>query len=382
MVQADERQLDELLARIADHIDLGHLGRVDGRYRDAFAFRDLDRPPLVVLTAFASQWTLPSPWDGYARYPYGDAFENPVAMMQNALLDRVVPGLILHDDSPLSIRSDHGTIQIASRLGGRWRRLGNDYPWVEPVGDLERLRQIARGLTQTDHVAAVGDRSVDTLKFFAHKLRTHPPCDTAIQVSLPDLQGPIDTAEQLRGSDLFLDICDDPDLVSELLARIVGAMLEAADHYRLFATDRLEPVANTQHGYVIPGRLMIRNDSAILLSPQMYIDHVREHDARLLREIGGGTIHFCGDGRHLVEPMLQIDDVLGFDLGQPHMMDSREIYRMCRPRQVVLTHLQPARDDLIAGRAQEYYPTGVVMVYNTTDIADGQQVVEAYGRSG
>ncbi|MAG17139.1 MAG: hypothetical protein CMJ21_03615 [Phycisphaerae bacterium] len=375
---ADEGQLDELLDLVAQEIDLDHVDAVDRRYRAALDWHEVDQPPLVVQAAFASDLVLPAPWDRFRQYPYRQAFDDPVAMLQNMLLARVVPGLILKDDNPLAVRNDHGTIQIATFLGASWQMHGDNYPWIEPICDVAVLKRIARAGEEIDWTVGVAQSSIRTLECYRHKLAQYPPCDRAIQISLPDLQGPIDTAEQLRGSDLFLDFYDDPDLVADLMARVVDVTLAVADRYRPFTVDRLDPRASTQHGYVVPGRLMIRNDTAIMLPAEMYVDHVREHDARLLRGVGGGTIHFCGDGQHLIEAVLEIDDLRGFDFGQSEMMDFDAIYEMCRRKRIPMTNLRPERNDLITGRAVGQYPTGVVMVYITSDIDDAKQVVAAH----
>ena len=104
-------QLDGLLQLIDDQIDLDHCEQVDARYRRALGGEVTDRPPLVVQTQWDGNWTLPKPWDQFEHYRNRQAYHDPVAMMQNMLLERVVPGLILKDDNPLAIRNNHGTIQ-------------------------------------------------------------------------------------------------------------------------------------------------------------------------------------------------------------------------------------------------------------------------------
>lgn len=125
-------------------------------------------------------------------------------------------------------------------------------------------------------------------------------------------------------------------------------------------------------------RLLIRNDTAIMLSPETYARFIRPHDARLLKEVGAGSIHFCGNGRHLIPPLLEIPDLRGLDFGQPEMMDIAARYRICRERHIVLTHLRPSREDLISGRAKRNFPTGVVFVYEARDFSDAREVVRAY----
>lgn len=371
-------ELDELLRLIADSIALDHCRRVDERYAKSLYWREVDRPPLVVQAAFGKVLQLPEPWSGFRRYSYSETFDSPEAMMQNQLLERVVPGILLRDDSPLAIRNNHGTIQIASALGGDWKLHEDNYPWVEPFHSTERIEEVANSIGPVSDDAGILTKSFETLEFYREKLAEHPPLDRAIQVSLPDLQGPIDTAEQLWGSEIYYGIVDRPELFEKLLSRIVDVQLEVAGRFRKFATDRLDPVATTQHGWQVPGRILIRNDSSIMLSPEMYAQHVRPHDARLLREIGKGSIHFCGSGQHLIKPMLEILDLLGLDFGETHLMDSHWIYETVRERKVAVVPYRPSRDDLISGKAAREYPTGVVFTYPAESWEDAREVAREY----
>lgn len=374
-------QLDRLLGFIEERIDPGYGKKVDERYRAALSYEEVDRPPLVVQPAFGKNWKLPRPWDGLEQYPYSRAFEDPGMMMQNMLLSRVVPGLILKDDSPLAIRNDHGTIQIASLFGGRWQMHEGNFPWVAPLGSKDAVRALVEQDSEIDWQAGVIPRSTRTLEFYGEQLSKYPLCRQAVQISLPDLQGPLDTADILWGSEIFVEILTNRELVSAFMARIVETMVSVAEYYRQFVSDRLEPFASTQHGYNIPGGLLIRNDSAIMVSPDTYREMVRPQDSNLLKQTGSGSIHFCGNGRHLVEPMLEIPDLRGLDFGQPEMMDIKEIYALCSERKVALTNLHPPREDLISGKALRDYPTGVVFAYNTDDIEDAIEVVAGYKSS-
>ena len=378
---ATEEQLRRLLETVEGHIDLGHCRRVDKRYRRALGHEQVDWPPLVAQSEFGRRWALPKPWNQFEYYTYREAFHDPKAMLQNQLLGRVVPGLILKDDNPLAIRNDHGTIQIASLLGGSWYMHENDYPWVECLDSAQAVRDLAESEQTIDWEKGVIGPSTQTLEFYRETLSHYPQCQEAIQISLPDLQGPIDTAEMLWGSDLLLALLDDPELACKLMDKIVRTMLTVSEYYRKFAHDRLEPFANTQHGYNIPGRLLIRNDSSILVSPETYRQVIAPQDSTLLEGVGSGSIHFCGNGEHLIEAMLEIPHLRGLDCGQPEMMDTERIYALCQERKVAITNLMPAREDLMSGQALRSFPTGVVHVYVTEDIEDAREVVSSYQRS-
>jgi hypothetical protein len=375
-LSVDYDELELLLKLVAEHVDIDHCREVDERYQRAFTYEDVDRPPLVVQADFGEELELPAPWDRFKRYTYRESFENPAAMLQNQLLNRVVPGLLLKDDNPLAIRNDHGTIQIGSVLGGQWMLHEDNFPWITAADNIE---VIAEG-DQLHVESSIVPRSLATLAFYGEKLKEHPPCAQAIQISLPDLQGPMDTGDLLWGSRIYFSFRDNPDVLQKLLERIVETMLDLAARFRPYTRDRLDPVANTQHGYMIPGRLMIRDDSSIMLSPEMYAEFVRPHDARVLKEMGAGSIHFCGNGQHLIRRMLEIPDLRGFDFGQPNLMDVQAIHARCKERKVAITNLNPSRDDLVGGIARRDFPTGVVFVYQTSNMEDAAEVVRKYRR--
>jgi hypothetical protein len=379
-VNATERELDRLLGLITERLDPEHQRAVGERYRAALSWETVDRPPLVIQGAFGSALSLPEPWADFHYYPYGETFENPAAMLQDILLERVVPGLILRDDNPLAVRDNHGTVLVASALAGRWRRYGDDYPWIEPLGSTDAVREVADGAgARLDPDAGLLPAVIETLQCYRDALARHRGCLEEIPISLPDLQGPMDTAEQSWGSGIHLAFYDDPELVDRLLGRIVEVTAAVWDLLRPYTSaNRLEPLAHAQHGYQVPGRLLVRNDSAVLLSARTYAGAIRPHDAALLAGVGGGSIHFCGNGAHLVEEMLAIPDLLGLDFGQPEQMDVGAIYGLCRERRVALTHLMPAREELVSGMARSRFPTGVVFVYKPESVEDALEVVGAY----
>ncbi len=107
-MRANKEELDLLRSGIAHDVDIERSHQIDERYRLALEYEDVDRPPIVVQPEFGRSFTLPEPWSGFRRYSHRESFDDPAAMMQNMLLDRVVPGLIIGDDSPLAIRNDHG----------------------------------------------------------------------------------------------------------------------------------------------------------------------------------------------------------------------------------------------------------------------------------
>lgn len=379
MCEIEERELDRLLNMIEEYIDSEHCLEVDERYMKNLQFDEVDRTPLVVQPSFGDKLELPLPWRNFKVFNYRETFESPIAMMQNMLLGRVVPGILLKDDSPLAIRNNHGTIQVASVLGGKWEIHENNYPWIDHLNSIEDIEKLLdNNLSESIINRGILPHSFDTLNFYNEKLDKYPKCKKAIQISLPDLQGPFDTAEQLWGSDIYYAFYENPELLSSVLKRVTDVMLLLEKEFRKYSYDKLESDFNTQHGYVIPGRILIRDDSSIMVSPEMYSEFIRPHDERILQEVKNGSIHFCGNGQHLVKEMLKIPYLKGLDFGQPEQMDISHIYSLCSEKKVAITNLNPKREDIISGKAVRDFPTGAVFVYRTNNFDDAMDVVNRY----
>ena len=380
MSAAVQHELDRLLEMVEEHLSTRRAVAVDERYRTAVSF-EKGMPPLVCVFDGLSKISYPSPWNQFVFSDYREAFYDPAAMLKNQLMLRVVPGLITGDDSPLAVRSDFGTVMMHSALGGQWSLKETGYPWANAITDLEHIREIARGNFAFDKESGLIPRARQTLSFYHETLAQYPALREEIQVSLPDLQGPFDTANLLMGDEIFYIMHDEPELLHDLLSAVTDATLNALEIFRPYEIGRLAPAAITQHEYVVPGSFMIRTDSSILISADMYSEMVRPYEDRLLTRVNGGTIHFCGKGEHLIDPMLEIKSLKGLDFGDPQLMDIEGIFQKCKARGVMLTNLRPGRQALISGEASRRFPTGVVFCYNAENFEDACDTVRGYRAS-
>ena len=85
---------------------------------------------------------------------------------------------------------------------------------------MDAVESLVNSTESLDLSGEVVDRSVKMLCFYAEQLAKYPQCHRAIQISMPDLQGPFDTAEQLWGSDIFIGLIDQPKLVTALMEKV------------------------------------------------------------------------------------------------------------------------------------------------------------------
>lgn len=62
---------------------------------------------------------------------------------------------------------------------------------------------------------------------------------------------------------------------------------------------------------------MLRDDSAMNLSPEMFEEFIKPYDQKILNELGGGAVHFCGKGDHFISSLSEMDNLYAVNLSQP-----------------------------------------------------------------
>ncbi len=224
-------------------------------------------------------------------------------------------------NTALSVRCNYGVGILASQCGCNIvqmdREQGN-LPTSIPLGSRDAIRRLL------DHgipvpTAGLGAHVFDTAERFLDVFQRYPKIGRWVHLYHPDTQGPIDNAELVWGSDLFLAVYDEPELLNTFLDFMV-------DHYTQFMQAWFKTVpqisAYAAHWALWhKGALMIRNDSLMNLSPDTYTELVRPRDQKLFDTFGGGAIHFCGRGDHFIEAMSQMRGLTGVNLSQPHLND-------------------------------------------------------------
>ena len=367
-----DQSLRKLLDYFEEKIALSHIQRVRARHLAMLNYEALDVPVLVCYLPYESERFKP--------YPYPEAFDNPAKMMVNELLigfTSIYHTVELESDNPYCLRPNLGTGIIASMLGAEIKLVDNQMPWILPLGNQSCLRAMADA-PLPDVTSGLGQRVIDQYDYFRHVLSDYPHCQAAFELTLPDLQGPFDTAEMLWGSAIFADLFTQKDLVTSILSKITDLMVAVYDILKGKTCDSLNPGFHHQHATAVKGNLLIRNDSPILMSPKMYREIVYPFDARLAEELGGVGIHFCGDGQHQVDNMLAIPGLQCLDFGQPGMNDLDAIYVEASARQVPLVRLTVPEAELTAKNLRKRFPRGVNLVYQAETVAEARRVWQRY----
>lgn len=153
----------------------------------------------------------------------------------------------------------------------------------------------------------------------------YPNIGKYIPVYHPDTQGPLDICEVVIGSGIFYMLYDHPELIKQLLGVITQTYIEYMREW--FALIPPQSAYSTHWCMLHKGRVMLRDDSAMNLSPEMYLEFVRPYDQLIFDKFGGGAIHFCGRGDHYIEQMSRMSGLSAIAMSQPHLNNMETIYR-------------------------------------------------------
>lgn len=332
MSTAVSQDLDRYLAqfdRLIDPEREAHLFRV---FRRAFAFEPMAEAPFVWDDLGEPDPMGQSDWP---EYPYNDAFDDMGMMLLNQLRAPYMH-YPLGDHHPLGIRAHYGTVILPSILGGSYQLTELSLPWAHPLtGGRPAIRQLLeRGVPDLD--AGLGARCLDTAAFYREMLEPFPALAAATHIYHPDLQGPFDVAHLLWGPDIFVALYDDADLVHALLDLVTETYIAWLTNW--YSVVGYDDPFTVHWNIIMRGAAMIRNDTAVMLSPRHYCEFVRPYDQRILERFGG-CIHFCGCGNAFVAPMLESSTLYGLHISQPELNDTERIMALAQARNVVLLDL-------------------------------------------
>ena len=252
----------------------------------------------------------------------------------------------------MCVRSNYGTGILPSLFGAELFIMPeetNTLPTTRPIADVDKIEALIEAGVP-DLTASLGGRALEMGERFAAIAAKYPKIGKYVCVYHPDIQGPMDVVEMLWGSGLFVDLVDKPDLVKALLNLVTETYIRYLRKWEAivpFDDDR-----QVHWSEMHKGTIMLRDDSAMNLSPAMFDEFMRPYDQRLLDEFGGGAIHFCGRGDHYIESMCQMRGMHAIAMSQPECNDMEVIYRNTVDRGIKLIGFSrdAADEALAAGR--------------------------------
>lgn len=224
------------------------------------------------------------------------------------------------------MRANYGVGNIASMFGAK--------PFIMPyeLDTLPNVYAIGGGNEGIERLldapepnlyAGYGEHIFSIAERFAQIRRRYPKIAQYVRIDNPDGQGPMDNCELLWGSDIFYALYDDEQLVHALLRRVTDTVRRFVEHWMTIIPN--EDGLASYFGRLGRGRIVIRDDSAMNLSPAFFDTFIRPYDAELLEYFGGGIVHFCGTGHHFIDRLASIPHLHTIDMSQPHLNDMNRI---------------------------------------------------------
>jgi hypothetical protein len=365
-------RLTELLDHLAQTLTPEREAEIEDLHRRALSWEPVARLPLIL--------SYPAPEDRFAPYPHAEALADPEKMLFNELVSAWGTSIChreeVGDDLPCTIRANFGTGLIASLFGARIEQVEDNPPWVR---NFETHEEFVAALQRDPLDFSQGwcPRVTERYQFYRTMLAAYSGLAGIIKLVLPDLQGPMDTVELLRGSELYIDFYQSQELAAQALTAVAAAQIGFARHLAPYVTDG-SPGWTHQHGFMVRGPVLLRVDSAIMLSSRMYREQIAPHDERVLRELGGGGLHTCGNVSHIAAEYLDVPSAQCLDLGQPGLNDVDRLYALARKRRIPLLRVSVDESELTSGLVLRRFPTGVSLLHPAKSLEDARRIMRAY----
>ena len=316
-VLAIEKYLDDLESRIDTSIEDDFFDRwkdfTDGKLKEGFFYpkRGRQSPPNI-------------PWPQVTVNQAFDDFEK-MALQQFGICSR-----ILSDDDGrfLAVRCNYGTSIIPSLFGAKLFMMdesANTLPTSWPLeGGADTIKTLLdRGTPDLD--TTLGAKTFEMGRRFADIMKSYPKISKYVHIYHPDMQGPMDICELLWGSSIFMALIETPQLVKDFLSLITDTYIRFMKQWQQIAPAEGD---YTVHWHMLhKGTVAIRNDSSTNLSPQMYAEFALPNDQKILDEFGGGMVHFCGRGEHLIPILSEMNGVHAINISQPDYNDMEIIFK-------------------------------------------------------
>lgn len=291
---------------------------------------DPDYLPLAV-SGWRRDGSNPEPGNKNWLYPRVEQLDDPRKMLHVQLLSArhtaVFPG-----DAITIVAPTFGNSFLLTALGldQMVSETGDIYLAGRPAKDeVERL-------CVPDDLAQAGlfPKVIDCLRYYKSVLPSH------VKIGLYYLMSPYDLAYLLRGVELLTDFYDDPDSIHRVLRLTTDLFLRAT---QLLKAEAGEPDDHFRYGErVYKGGGLLCEDACIIASPGQHREFGIPYTIEALDALNGGCVHFCGDGRHIVDNYLAIPNMHGILFGQLDLNGSREamVERFVRARRTINLPMQ------------------------------------------
>ncbi len=295
------KELDLILQYYEDLIDVDNYYKAIERQKKCYNFEQLDRLCIEV----------PYRCTKFKGYSMQETHDDMGKMMFNELISCNSYIEIDNNGLPM-IRANYGVGTLPSYFGAKSKIVNNSMPWVEHLDKDEIMRIINEGVPK--EALGFSQKVIDTYEFYREKLSKYPKCNEVIKLFHPDFQGPFDVAHLLYGTDIYYDMYDDPDTVHALLSVITDTYIARMKKIKPLLNDEIDGY-NMHWRNLFPGSLVLRNDTAVNVSADMYNEFIRPYDERIMEAFGPSSMHFCGRADQWIFEIAKSENIAAYNFG-------------------------------------------------------------------
>lgn len=281
------------------------------RYQDLYKWQEPDYLPLV-----SQGLTRPRQIYSYYRYNIKEQLEDKRKLLLEELWLKMPLLRSGSDANAITCRPNFGAPLASSVFGGEVLILTDSMLWQKEHLPKDQIVRIIDSFDRRKvrHGGLVA-KAIEYTEYYKKKLG-----HKGIGIADFQNQSPLDIAHQVRGTDFFLDLYDDPSFVHALLEVCTEIYLEIV---KLF-----DEAAEVTQREAVP----YCDDSATLISQGHFEKFALPCLYKVSSKFSACDIHFCGKG-HMLDYYLACPATRTINLGQPELYDYEDfMHRMIDAR--------------------------------------------------
>jgi uroporphyrinogen-III decarboxylase len=279
------------------------LEKVKAKTADLFSFKPVKKPPFIVNSAL--YWLFGLDMDTFPL----DYFTDPEVMtnfQERTYYEQVKQ---IDDDFVPYLMPWFGTVVAASALDCEIEFYSRQDPAANP-------RYYPVKTPEDVHNLQIPDPDTDGLMPVVLKFLRYMKGNSFLPVGITDFQGPLTTANQLMGYDKLIYLMyDDPKTTHELMDKVTDTLIMWVKRQKEVIGEPLNFCISDQQVYTGEhAGVWFSDDDAVLVSEKIYKEFVVPYNSRILKEFGGGIVHYCGNATHHAENFLNTEGLLGLNI--------------------------------------------------------------------
>ena len=225
---------------------------------------------------------------------------------------------------PLRVRCNYGVSNVATAFGCGLFTMPRETDTLPNAIKLsEEAREDLAEKPLPDQYAGNFASIYRMAKLYREIKTAYPRIGRYVHIEQPDLQGPMDNLELIWGSDLFYSLVDEPELIHAMLKKITAYIEMQMEAWLSVFPENRGTASYFRHRE--KGCIVLRDDSAMNLSPAFFEEFIVPYDGEILQKYGG-IVHFCGKGDHFIPILSTLKGLRGINMSQPHLNDMDKVF--------------------------------------------------------